>query len=582
MSTAKYDSLIVLGCSATKFPVQGQVPAIHLYDGPVYRVLRAHLRTHRWPEGLSLGILSAKYGLIGGVAPIETYDQRMTADRADELRAGVASTFDQYMSGKTRVNLVLGKDYLRALSPNADWTAHRVTNADGPIGMKLQQFSRLLSTFPNIQRVSSVPVARNRPLYFLPDWDDFLDVEFDFKRDAFSADKRSDRNQAHSIELLRPKRVCDGVLVSLAQHLGTKGLLRRLPPADLGHLRPQSVREHFGLMKDQWAFGDCGAFSYANQHDPAFSVEQAVAVYELYDFDMGASVDHIPLPELADNNGARRMASEYERQRRVKLTRENAAEFLTVWRARNCKFIPVGVIQALSPKGYAKQVSEYMEMGYRFIALGGLVPKSDDEIRTIVQAVDKALSSCRERPWIHLLGIFRPKLQELFRSGGVSSFDSASYFRKAWLRSDQNYLGVDGNWYAAIRVPPSNDPRTLVRLKNSGTEESRIKRLEQDALAALRQYDRGKLAIDECLKQVLEYDSLLNRGEYSSNPLISHYRRTLANRPWAGCSCNFCRNLGIDIVVFRGYNRNKRRGAHNTLQLYNQLSSNPESIHRRN
>ncbi len=65
--------LIVLSCSATKASANGALPAIILYDGPMFRVLRSFLRDYHWPESLSLAVLSAKYGMIGGVSQIETY-----------------------------------------------------------------------------------------------------------------------------------------------------------------------------------------------------------------------------------------------------------------------------------------------------------------------------------------------------------------------------------------------------------------------------------------------------------------------------------------------------------------------------
>ena len=108
MSALPQNTLVVLGCSATKFEVAGQVPAVHLYDGPMYRVLRSHLRTHRWPKELSIGVLSAKHGLIGSLAPIENYDQRMTIDRAASLRPQVTTTLSGLVKQNTQVHLVLG------------------------------------------------------------------------------------------------------------------------------------------------------------------------------------------------------------------------------------------------------------------------------------------------------------------------------------------------------------------------------------------------------------------------------------------------------------------------------------------
>ena len=64
-------------------------------------------------------------------------------------------------------------------------------------------------------------------------------------------------------------------------------------------LAPRSVRDFYSLQDDQWAFGDCGAFSYVAEEAPTISVEQAVSLYDLYDFNLGASVDHIPVPEIS-------------------------------------------------------------------------------------------------------------------------------------------------------------------------------------------------------------------------------------------------------------------------------------------
>jgi hypothetical protein len=565
-------SLVVLSCSATKFDVTGQVPAVHLYDGPMYRVLRSHLRTNGWPKNLSVGVLSAKYGLIGGLATIRSYEQRMTPRRAEFLRGGVNETLVEFAQGHEEVHFVLGKDYMRAIDPANLQAKASVTRAEGPIGKKLEHFSRFLSSFPSsVSAVADLPEGMNRSLYFLPDWDDFLDRDFDFENDAFSCQVKAERQQIHSVELLRPRRICDGVLISLAQHFGSKGLLKRLPLADPTLLSPRPVREHFGLEVDQWAFGDCGAFSYVNESHPTISVEQAVAVYDLYGFDLGASVDHIPAVEIVGKTGRRRKLSEGERKERVGLTRDNADSFLRLHRERRCSFLPVGVIQGVDAKGYGRGVLEYLEMGYRHVALGGLVPKSDEEIRSIVSAVEKALASVRRKPWIHLLGVYRPKLQDAFRQSGVNSFDSATYFRKAWLRSDQNYLAADGEWYSAIRVPPSRDPRTLKRLRESGTPRKTIKRLERTALGALRSYDRNELSLKTCLARVLRYDKLLTRGEKDIESLAVRYRRTLEERPWESCSCKVCQSIGIEVAIFRGYNRNKRRGAHNTLQLFGQL-----------
>lgn len=565
-------SLVVLGCSATKHEAKGPLPAVSRYDGPAFRVLRNYLRERRWSRSLSVAVLSAKHGLIGGIAPVAPYDLRMTSRRASELHSEVMTGLKRFSPSHRHFELVLGKDYLSSVSISELDHQGTVQVTEGSIGEKLSRLHTLLRELPSEPRQSPDKLLElRRPLYFLPDWDDFLDVDFDFEADEFSSTDRASRNEAHSIGLMRPDRLCDGVLVSLAQHLGSKGLLKRVDQLDETSLAPRSVREHFALRADQWAFGDCGAFSYVSEDKPTISVEQAVSLYDLYDFDLGASVDHIPVTEVSEGDGSRKLSYD-ERRARVVLTQQNAQRFIDEHRIKRCAFIPVGVIQGISAKGYARQVPEYVEMGYRYVALGGLVPRTDADILGIVESVVRETKKLREQPKLHLLGVFRPELQKRFRRLGIASFDSATYFRKAWLRSDQNYVDSHGKWYSAIRVPPTRDARTMKRLQASGVGNRQIRNLETRALNALHQYDSGEVTLESCLRTVLAYDSLLSRGEYSRKSLREDYRRTLKDKPWDSCECSMCKALGIDIAVFRGYNRNKRRGAHNTLQLFRDVT----------
>ena len=565
-------SLVVLGCSATKVETGGVLPAIHLYDGPTFRVVRSFLRENRWPDSLSLAVLSAKFGLIGALAQIPHYNRRMTLGRAIELNPTVTASLQKLLVDHSSVDLVMGRDYLESINFSiAQGEGTKFRFASGGIGVKLNKLHNLLYRMPRQRRTPRHRLQRtSRPLYFLPDWDDFLDVDFDFKRDSFSSQERAKRNEDHSITLMRPNRICDGVLVSLAQHLGSKGMLRRMGNTDSETLAPRSVRTFFKLATDQWAFGDCGAFSYVDQEMPTVSVEQAVALYDLHEFDYGASVDHIPMVEIK-KDGKKLKLAESERKRRVRLTRRNADAFFRVHRESGACFVPVGVIQGLCPSDYAHQIGDYLDIGYTHLALGGLVPRGDAEVREIVRLVSERIKDMHRRPWIHLLGIYRPSLQADFRRFGVNSFDSATYFRKAWLRSGQNYLGANKKWYAAIRVPPTKDGRTLIRLRESGLSDRKIQTLEQKAMQALRRYDAGHVSISDCLRALREYDSLLVRAETEWKDLGEAYRKTLEERPWRSCSCAMCKAIGIDVVIFRGLNRNKRRGAHNTMQLYHQL-----------
>jgi len=363
----------------------------------------------------------------------------------------------------------------------------------------------------------------------------------------------------------------DGILVSLAQHVTPKGALRRIMGTEDHSLAPKNLRNQFGLELNQSLFGDCGAFSYVNEIEPTISVEQAVALYDLHGFDFGASVDHIPVAHVM-RNGLSFDLTRGERLARVRRTKKNAELFFSAAKKRKVSFRPVGTVQALDPTGYARTVKFYHELGYRHIAIGGLVPQTDAAIQKIVLAVMKTVADLSPRPWIHLFGVFRPNLQELFKRLKVDSFDSATYFRKAWLRSDQNYLATNGKWYAAIRVPMTKDPRTRKRLESSKIDLRRLEIQEAAVMKLLIQYDQNEVSIIEVLDAVIGYDEQLTRSSEVTS-LRDKYRKTLVDRPWESCRCTFCSEIGIHMLIFRGANRNKRRGTHNTLMLYKSLGS---------
>lgn len=176
----------------------------------------------------------------------------------------------------------------------------------------------------------------------------------------------------------------------------------------------------------------------------------------------------------------------------------------------------------------------------------------------------KALQPIPKNVGVHLFGVLRQKFLNKFKELGVTSFDSASFFRKAWLRSGQNYLSPNGKWYAAIRVPYVSDPRILKNLDVNGYSLSELKEMERKSLDVLIKYGKGKISMDKVLDTVLEYDNLLIRNSNDGKNLEERYRRTLLDKPWERCKCDACRKIGIHILIFRGCNRNKRRGFHNT------------------
>ena len=426
--------------------------------------------------------------------------------------------------------------------------------------------------------------------YFMPDWDDKVDPNFDFQADAYSFNRDISRDvYAHEIFASPPY---DGILLSRAVAEKSKTKFEAL--------QRQGARRYLRLPESLEVFGDCGAFSYVNEEEPWYDVEDVLDYYDTIGVDYGASVDHLVVDtvyvtenvEQRTGTGAvekkfvkrKKQMSESERERRVHLTLENAEKFLRFHRRRSYRFTPVGVAQGWTPETYADSVLQLLKMGYTYIALGGLARSSAGTVLSVLEAVNQVIEEFPKQGSdeikLHLFGVAKLMLVHDLPKYRVASIDSASYLRKAWLRSGQNYLGADGQWYTAIRVPQSSHPRVQEFVRNNGHSLEEIQSQEQFCLEMLQRHDDVGLSsteLDELLDVLVEYDTYLLRfgedGQRMRDKAISRekYRRTLEAKPWKNCSCEVCQNLGIHVLIFRGTNRNKRRGFHNTWMFYHIL-----------
>ena len=408
--------------------------------------------------------------------------------------------------------------------------------------------------------------------YFIPDWEDRIDPNFDFEND-FEPNRQKDsytgRIYAHELFRIVPY---DGILISL-------GIFREKIRIDNNGQHPtirgyESIKEYLRLdkySKQLEVMGDCGAFSYINEEKPPFSVKEITDLYNDFDFDLGISLDHLVVNSIVGNGGQKIKLSQADKEKRRQLSLENAQQFLSYCQSRNYSFIPIGSAQGYDTTSYINSVNELIEMNYEYIALGGLVRHVTPKIDEIVTSVMRVVAQNRNIK-IHLLGLLRTKLLNKFKRLNIASFDSASYLRKAWLRSSMNYLGVDGNWYAAIRVPYSWNPNIRSEAEKQGINLKRLQELEEESLKTLKKYAKSEKDLKATLEVVLEYDKLLNRSSDKKN-LKEKYEHTLQSRIWEKCNCEICQIVPsrIDIVIFRGANRNKRRGFHNIKMFYEQF-----------
>ena len=555
--------LLILGCSDRKIENLSQAPALEVYDGPNFRVLRKFLREKGWPPGLIIKIISAEHKIIDATTLIEPYDKRLDKETAQKMKQRVKYHLEKIECPES-VFINMGKNYLPAIYPiEALFTADKVKYAEGGIGKKQQAMKQWLHGLPNNPAaINSQEQSNGTPLYFFPDWDDY--VYEPFQEDETDTD-RSPEKRKYAHEIFKDDPPYDGLLVSLAQLRIRNGRLSRLDKKD-----SSNFRDEMQVPDELLLFGDCGAFSYIDALEPPLSCEKAASLYNQFGFDLGTSVDHIPISSI----------SKTKQRHRMKLTAEYAKEFLAIHRKHNYQFDPVGSIQGITPKHYAKFASEYVEWGYEHIALGGLVRRKDSEILEIVAAVREALQKQTrgkdENIWVHLFGILRPNLQPIFRHLGVSSFDSASYLRKAWACPSRNYFTDDGKygkWYSSIRVPFSTSkPMREVAESNPKFANGAMQKLEKDCLTNLKLFDKKKISENEVLESVNEYSDLLQRKK-TYNHFSERHQELLSERPWKKCRCKVCKDAGINIVVFRGANRNRRRGFHNTWVFYHKILS---------
>lgn len=76
-------TIVLMACSASK--LQHAEQPRRLYTGPMWQTLRQHIGAIDWRD---VFVLSGRYGFICSLNFIQTYEEKLTSERADELIAG--------------------------------------------------------------------------------------------------------------------------------------------------------------------------------------------------------------------------------------------------------------------------------------------------------------------------------------------------------------------------------------------------------------------------------------------------------------------------------------------------------------
>jgi hypothetical protein len=102
-------------------------------------------------------------------------------------------------------------------------------------------------------------------------------------------------------------------------------------------------------------------------------------------------------------------------------------------------------------------------------------------------------------------------------------------------------------------------------LASGKSDEAKLLKLQSECLSAVREFDRGLGNVARTTKLLLEYHELISEG---GPDMRVEYERTLEAQPWKQCPCHICKTWGVEVMIFRGNNRNRRRGFHNTYVFY--------------
>jgi len=413
--------------------------------------------------------------------------------------------------------------------------------------------------------------------FLYSDTHDYVDPNYDFRTDSSRPSRERYWQDLYAHEIL-DQTPYDGLLVAMSAVRKADGVSAskvRYSIAEEQRMLREGARRflRFGGPKhrDLMLMGDCGAFAYVEHPEPAYKPAEVVEFYLDADFTHGVSPDHV-IFDCDPQNPPKSVVSA-DTLKRFEITLDNARQFLKIARREGAQFEPMGAVQGWSPASMAEAAAALVKMGYGYLAIGGLVPLKVDLIKTVLRAIRERIGF---EPKMHLLGFAKADHIGEFKGFGITSFDSTSPLIRAFKDKSSNYYMDNGSgglsYYTAIRVPQALDnPRLMQGVKRGAFSAEDLQRREAHALSTLREFDRGRRSVQETLDAVMDYSQFLVRDESTDvraqekelSASRSRMQRTLEDRPWNACDCAICRSIGVEVIIFRGSNRNKRRGFHN-------------------
>jgi hypothetical protein len=403
--------------------------------------------------------------------------------------------------------------------------------------------------------------------FYLPESDDLVDLDFDFRADNYSQGRSNAiTSDAYAHEVL-DETCFDGLLVTKSNITSQREHLI----ADQG-----GIRKFLRLPRRMKVMGDCGAFQYISQDTPPYTNEEIFNYYEGLGFDLGITLDHVIVdydPEYDEGVALFTKEPTDDMVYRQRVSLDNAKAMLKLCKKRKSRFKPIGSVQGWSPGSYHDGVKELIKAGYDYIAIGGVAKAPDKVIVPVLDEIRKTVKRAKVK--LHVLGVARFRLLEVYKKTNVFSCDSAATLMQAFKSNKDNYHMPDRN-YTAVRIPAvfgdmSPKVRKLLKpLKEAeddagfAKEQKRLGKLEKAALRAIRGYAKRRVSLKKAMDALVKYEEQFG-GDGRYYPL---FEQTLRDRPWEQCPCRICRDIGVEVVIMRGNNRNRRRGFHNTYVFY--------------
>ena len=250
--------------------------------------------------------------------------------------------------------------------------------------------------------------------------------------------------------------------------------------------------------------------------------------------------------------------SRREWPQRQQLTLDLAEEFLGRHRARGCTFEPVGVAQGWSPVELRGVGAALQDIGYERIAIGGLVAQKTHEILAVLEAIDEIRDpesgyTCSASPG--------PSTSPRSSATGsrASTAPRRSGRRSRTIATTSTAPTAPGSRSAIPQVDAN--PKLQRRIRAGEIDGRAARRLEQQALAAAARATIAARRVAGAGRRARSASTRSSTTTATTAP--ARTPRCSATRRGAAATARSAATVGIEVAIFRGTERNKRRGFHN-------------------